>query len=238
MALGGRWSRFCPSSSTATWWKIPARRCGWPRAIRTPIFLTPEGECFHNATVTGGKPASEGPLALKRELREAEGRLAKLESGLAQAETEAAALIRDHRRAGRATGSAQRRAAAGRARHRQPGRGAEADGEPRRSASSGACRSGRRRPRATRTRARPRKPASTQKREEMLRLEAEHRTAEAALDELQAQLALLRQKRESVAAGGGAGDRGTGRPGGAAARRGGGLPAHRPASLPTWSAAC
>ena len=55
-------------------------------------FLTPGGECFHNATVTGGKPASEGPLALKRELREAEGRLAKLETGLAQAETEAAAL--------------------------------------------------------------------------------------------------------------------------------------------------
>ena len=40
-------------------------------------FLTPEGECFHNATVTGGKPASEGPLALKRELREAENRLAQ-----------------------------------------------------------------------------------------------------------------------------------------------------------------
>ena len=38
-------------------------------------FLTPEGECFHNATVTGGKPASAGPLALKRELRETEGRL-------------------------------------------------------------------------------------------------------------------------------------------------------------------
>ena len=65
-------------------------------AARYPhaFFLTPEGECFHNATVTGGKPASEGPLALKRELREAESRLAKLESGLAQAETEAAALIR------------------------------------------------------------------------------------------------------------------------------------------------
>ena len=55
-------------------------------------FLTPEGECFHNATVTGGKPASEGPLALKRELREAESRLAKLEVDLAQAETEAAIL--------------------------------------------------------------------------------------------------------------------------------------------------
>ena len=43
--------------------------------------------------MTGGKPASEGPLALKRELREAEGRLAKLEAGLTQAEAEAAALV-------------------------------------------------------------------------------------------------------------------------------------------------
>ena len=44
--------------------------------------------------MTGGKPASEGPLALKRELRDAETRLARLETGLAQAETEAAALTR------------------------------------------------------------------------------------------------------------------------------------------------
>ena len=40
-------------------------------------FLTPGGECFHNATVTGGKPASAGPLVLKRELRETEMRLAR-----------------------------------------------------------------------------------------------------------------------------------------------------------------
>ena len=43
-------------------------------------FLTQGGECFHNATLTGGKPASEGPLALKRELRTAEGKLAGLGS--------------------------------------------------------------------------------------------------------------------------------------------------------------
>src|SRR5580658_5344790 len=57
-------------------------------------FLTPEGECFHNSTVTGGKPASEGPLALKRELRETLSKLGKLETGLAQAETDAAMLAR------------------------------------------------------------------------------------------------------------------------------------------------
>ncbi len=57
-------------------------------------FLTPEGECFHRSTVTGGKPASEGPLALKRELRETEGRLTKLEEELAEAEKEAETLTR------------------------------------------------------------------------------------------------------------------------------------------------
>ena len=58
-------------------------------------FLTPDGECFHRSTVTGGKPASEGPLALKRELRETENRLAKLEANLNQAQQEAEALSRE-----------------------------------------------------------------------------------------------------------------------------------------------
>ena len=53
-------------------------------STRMHIFLTPGGECFHNATVTGGKPASEGPLALKRELRETEMRLGLLERDLGQ----------------------------------------------------------------------------------------------------------------------------------------------------------
>src|SRR6185437_11752344 len=56
------------------------------------FFLTPGGECFHNAMVTGGKPASEGPLALKRDLRETERRLAGLQSELSSAEAQAAAL--------------------------------------------------------------------------------------------------------------------------------------------------
>jgi chromosome segregation protein len=57
-------------------------------------FLTPEGECFHRTTVTGGKPASEGPLALKRELRDTENRLSKLEAELTQAQNDAEALAR------------------------------------------------------------------------------------------------------------------------------------------------
>ena len=34
------------------------------------FFLSPSGEAFHNATVTGGRVREQGPLALKRELSE------------------------------------------------------------------------------------------------------------------------------------------------------------------------
>ncbi len=65
-------------------------------ALENPdaFFLAPSGECFHNVTVTGGKPRAEGPLALKRELREAQARLSAVEEQLAQAETQAATLAR------------------------------------------------------------------------------------------------------------------------------------------------
>jgi len=60
----------------------------------TAFFLAPSGECFHNVTVTGGKPGTEGPLALKRELRDTLQKLALVERELAQAETRAASLAR------------------------------------------------------------------------------------------------------------------------------------------------
>ncbi|HKV93759.1 MAG TPA: chromosome segregation protein SMC [Candidatus Angelobacter sp.] len=49
-------------------------------ALENPdaYFLSSTGECFHNVTVTGGKQRKEGPLSLKRELRE----LAKLAGDL------------------------------------------------------------------------------------------------------------------------------------------------------------
>jgi chromosome segregation protein len=49
-------------------------------ALENPdaYFLSSTGECFHNVTVTGGKQRTEGPLSLKRELRE----LGKLASDL------------------------------------------------------------------------------------------------------------------------------------------------------------
>ncbi len=61
----------------------------WPDGY----FVAPTGECFHGSTVTGGKPRAEGPLALKRELRDAEGKLVALEAELGAAEQQAAALV-------------------------------------------------------------------------------------------------------------------------------------------------
>jgi chromosome segregation protein len=161
------------------------------------FFLTQEGECFHNSTVTGGKPASEGPLALKRDLRETESRLGTLESGLMQAETETAALTHEIE------------ALAARV---------EALGEERRQAESESANLGaalkqmeaesqrieRRLEDWTLQAARnkdaceAKRLAIAEKREEATRLEAEHRQAEAGLDGMTAQLEGLRQKRETL----------------------------------------
>jgi len=160
-------------------------------------FLTPEGECFHNATVTGGKPASEGPLALKRELREAEGRLAKLEAGLTQAESEAAALVQviEELAAQLEARSEERHLAE---------RDTADQGAALKQIESETQRVERRFQEWTAQAARnkdareAKRTSIDQKREELLRLEAELRSAEAALDELQAKLALLRQAREAL----------------------------------------
>jgi chromosome segregation protein len=161
------------------------------------FFLTPEGECFHNATVTGGKPASEGPLALKRELRETESRLAKLETGLAQAETEAVALTRniEELAAQLESHSEERRLAE---------RSTADQGAALKQMESETQRVDRRLQEWTAQAARnkdareTKKIAIDQKCEETQRLEAEHAQSEAGLDELQAQLAMLRQKREGL----------------------------------------
>jgi chromosome segregation protein len=161
------------------------------------FFLTPEGECFHNATVTGGKPASEGPLALKRELREAEGRLTKLESSLAQAEAEATELTQtiEELTAQLETRNEERRLAE---------RDTANQGAALKQMESETQRVERRRQEWTSQAARNKEARDAKRisideqRNEMIRLETENRTAEAALDELQAQLALLRQKREGL----------------------------------------
>jgi chromosome segregation protein len=160
-------------------------------------FLTPEGECFHNSTVTGGKPASEGPLALKRDLRETQTRLAKLDSSIAQAETEAAILTRmlADLTAQLESRSQQRREAESNAAN---------EGAALKQMEAEAQRIERRLEewtlQAARNKdAREAKHATiAQKREEAERLEREHAEAEKQLDELQAQLANLRQTRETL----------------------------------------
>jgi chromosome segregation protein len=66
-------------------------------ALENPeaFFLSPSGECFHNVTVTGGKPRAEGPLALKRELRESQARLSALTAEMGQLETSLLVLERE-----------------------------------------------------------------------------------------------------------------------------------------------
>ena len=46
------------------------------------FFLSPSGETFHNATVTGGRVRAQGPLALKRELSEVQQKLDATEAEL------------------------------------------------------------------------------------------------------------------------------------------------------------
>ncbi len=66
-------------------------------ALENPdaFFLSQSGECFHNVTVTGGKQRSEGPLSMKRELRDVLRVLEELERALVEEERKAAVLARD-----------------------------------------------------------------------------------------------------------------------------------------------
>ena len=59
------------------------------------FFLSESGECFHNVTVTGGKQRAEGPLSMKRELRDAVRALADLEEALRFGELRALTLGRE-----------------------------------------------------------------------------------------------------------------------------------------------
>ena len=159
------------------------------------FFLTREGECFHNATVTGGKPASEGPLTLKRELRELDSRLAGLEQSLAQAEFDATSLahaILD------LTGQLDTRTEEQRIAERDTAN----QGAALKQMEAEAQRVERRLQEWTLQAARNKDAREAkvavieQKREEAHRLEGDHRTAEGGLDERLAQLVTLRQTRE------------------------------------------
>jgi chromosome segregation protein len=67
-------------------------------ALSSPdaFFLSANtGECFHNVTVTGGKQRSEGPLSMKRELRDVLRLLEELERALREKEMLAITLGRE-----------------------------------------------------------------------------------------------------------------------------------------------
>ena len=66
-------------------------------ALENPdaFFLSQSGECFHNVTVTGGKQRAEGPLSMKRELREVLRQLEDLERALREEEMRVLTLGRE-----------------------------------------------------------------------------------------------------------------------------------------------
>ncbi|MGC2198022.1 MAG: chromosome segregation protein SMC [Terriglobales bacterium] len=67
---------------------VPSSNLGRELALENPdaFFLSQSGECFHNVTVTGGKQRAEGPLSMKRDLREVLRTLEELERALRDGE--------------------------------------------------------------------------------------------------------------------------------------------------------
>ncbi|MGA2902960.1 MAG: AAA family ATPase, partial [Candidatus Korobacteraceae bacterium] len=76
---------------------VPDSEVGRSLALENPdaFFLSHSGECFHNVTVTGGKQRSQGPLSMKRELREVLLQMGELGRAIGEKETYIAALGRD-----------------------------------------------------------------------------------------------------------------------------------------------
>ena len=78
---------------------VPGSAFARELALENPdaFFLSQSGECFHNVTVTGGKQRSEGPLSMKRELRDVMRLLGDLEAALHDEELRALTLGREIR---------------------------------------------------------------------------------------------------------------------------------------------
>ncbi len=76
---------------------VPDPAVGRELALGNPdaFFLSESGECFHNVTVTGGKQRAEGPLSMKRELRDVSRLLGELEEALRHEESRALTLGRE-----------------------------------------------------------------------------------------------------------------------------------------------
>ena len=168
-------------------------------ALENPeaFFLAPSGECFHNVTVTGGKPRAEGPLALKRELRETQQKLDAVERELGQAEIAAATLAKELGELSRLLDvKSEELRAAERESANQSAALRQMDSEVQRlerRLQDWTLQSERNKD------ARAAKQSFIeQKREEAQRLETEHERAEAGLGELQRDVEALRQAREEA----------------------------------------
>ncbi len=76
---------------------VPDPAVGRGLALENPdaFFLSQSGECFHNVTVTGGKQRSQGPLSMKRELRDVLLQMGELERAIGEKETCIAGLGRE-----------------------------------------------------------------------------------------------------------------------------------------------
>ncbi|HTU63877.1 MAG TPA: hypothetical protein VMF89_35675, partial [Polyangiales bacterium] len=76
---------------------VPDPEVGRSLALENPdaFFLSQSGECFHNVTVTGGKQRSQGPLSMKRELRDVLLQMGEVERAIGEKETFIAAVARE-----------------------------------------------------------------------------------------------------------------------------------------------
>jgi chromosome segregation protein len=76
---------------------VPEPNLARELALENPdaFFLSQSGECFHNVTVTGGKQRQEGPLSMKRELRDLLRLLTELAASLRDEELRVLTLGRE-----------------------------------------------------------------------------------------------------------------------------------------------
>jgi chromosome segregation protein len=76
---------------------VPEANAARGLALENPdaFFLSQSGECFHNVTVTGGKQRAEGPLSMKRELRDVLRQMEEIETALRDEETHVLTLGRE-----------------------------------------------------------------------------------------------------------------------------------------------
>ena len=162
-------------------------------------FLTPTGETFHALTITAGRTAASGPLALKRDLRELSTNAATIEADLSQTDIATATLAREIAQASTAIDAKTQE-------RREAEREAANSGAALRQMDSEAQRIERRLQdwQLTSERNRDQRNAKTdlvaRKRTEAEAADRDHQALEASLADLQQQVADVRAQREHLQA--------------------------------------